>query len=326
MTTAVHPAFDPLAAPQDAFEAWLRANQKSIGGSSMGALLGIDPFGKTPADLWDGIMGRVPQSSGNRAMDRGHVMEPHIAVIYQARTGRELTPVGRLVHPLFWFLHGSPDRIIRPPAERPTRGVLEIKCHNYETFQRAKREGVNPSYFAQVQHYLDVTGLSWASFALFWTDGWELYWFDVERDDAFIADMRQKAIAFWNDHVLARRRPEGRVAEVLMPPPFIGAEARVIEGDDRWTRAFQTLRSAREQKALAEQAYESASKEVKAMMEEAGLGKVRVPGIGRVNYVESIRRPYDMEQLAREHPEIDLDAYRKAQPVRSLTLYPENVR
>jgi predicted phage-related endonuclease len=324
---------DPMTLPGDAnmVADWLEVHSRTIGGSSVGAVIGLGSFGKTPADIYDGLLAPGVVTQQRRAVfDRGHAMEPIIADIYATETGRGLRGNGaeRFIHRDFWWMHGSSDRSIVSLGHAPEtlspvvtagHGILEIKCLGQYTFRETKENGIDPSYYAQLQHYLDVRGYTWGSFAVFNAEEWELYWFDVPRDDEFIGQKNDILMAFWTENVLARVRPGGERRMVpISVPPRVGAEA-VERSTDAWVRAMQQVKLHHEAKKLAERQYELARDQMKAMMDADGIEKVIVPGIGKANYTSSVRRTLNEELFRLHHPEINLDDYKDASESRSFT-------
>lgn len=307
------------------WEAWLREHGKSIGGSQIGAILGVSSYG-TACDVYDPIVSLQPRSIDNANMRRGRVMEPHIADEYQAATGRSLYEQSTVIHPTDWWRRASVDRMIRAAGSGHTHeGVLEIKCLGAHTFRQTRMEGIDPSYYAQLQWYLDVCDRTWGAFAVFNADEWALFHFDIERDDAYIERMREAAYNFWHDHVLARRRPDevdvaqeaARAARDPQLQPRAGSEWRRIEATtDPVTLALASLRTATHEKMLADQRHALAQTRVKELLDERGIDRVITPA-GRVSYTTSTSTRFDKAAFERAHPDIDLAPYHRATVTRT---------
>ena len=324
----------PLELPQDEFDAFIRT--RTIGGTAAGAILGLNSD-RPPHQVWDDIMYGREDGPRRRVLDRGHAMEPVIANIYAEETSRGVEGDGqtRFPHRQYSFMHWTPDRLlhlsrasvlptfIQQISPRNEKGVLEIKCLGTRTFQETKQEGLAPQYYAQLQHYLDGSGLHWGSFAIFNAEDWALHWFDVPFDERFVQAMREHLINFWNDHVLTRIRPEDASAQPLVRAPrHVGTEAVVIETTE-WRQALNALATAKNEVKLAETAFELARDRVKTLMEALGHERVRVPGVGSVTWLPQSRQTLDEERLAREYPELDLAAYKRTTEFRVFNLRPE---
>lgn len=345
---------------------FLALHGMTLGGSSVGAVLGLNGY-QTALDVWNGLMGIVPRERTRRRqnpLDRGHAMEPIIAQLYTAETGREVTGDGatRIPH---WreefrnILHATPDRIIIPLPQGPeatrvsgmptpyvrtsldevpqrgvflpgpgghvslppdneiawTSGILEIKCLGQRTFLDTKQNGVDPSYYAQLQLYLDVMVADWGSFAIFNPEDWELWWFDVERNQPFIDAMLARVMDFWQRCVLTRTPPsDGRTsipAQIQRALPSRTGADLVQVTDPRAAAYLANLKTARESKELAEHAYEQQVAAVKAYMTELGQDGIVVPGVGNVRWRPQVTRRLDKDLLLAAYPDLPVDEFMK---------------
>ena len=330
--------------------------ERSIGGSDIGVILGVNPY-KSEAELYDEIIsgevvedgtdatagcedsieeadeeaeGVVEELNGN--MLRGKLFEPVAVELYRRETKREV--VGQIPRyrpderPHF---HASPDAIIvEPPgifnqeseavreanlralkrlgeyAYRPYEdgaGVLEIKCPTPRNFKLVKNNGVHPMYYAQLQHYLGILDLKWGAFAIFNSLTCELYYFDVERDEPFIAAMHGVATEWWERHVVRGVRPlevEHAPLEIPWPRARIGGEGKFIDGDTAWSFAMLRLKQSREMEAEARARRRQAEAELKTLMGGEELAVVK--GVGRVLWKEGTRASFDRNALRRARP------------------------
>jgi putative phage-type endonuclease len=288
---------------------------KTIGGSDVGALLGLNPY-SSPQAIYERLVDPKPRHGSSDDDDpnkrRGKKMEPIIADEYEYKTSRKVAETERKFHPDIPFVHASMDRIIVTSEHNdPTRahregpGALEIKCHNAWVFKQAMEEGVNPSYYAQLQHYLWVTGWQWGGFALFNADAWHLHEFDVDRDDAFISRIEDTVLTFWNKHVLTRTPPNGQA----VAPVEIAAKKRgqstewVKRNDPTWIATVDRYRIANDAFTVAKTSLEMCKKEIQSLMGDA----TKVAGGGvRVQLSEGTTSTLDKEALAAAYPAIDL--------------------
>lgn len=277
--------------------------------------MGLSKY-KTVVDVWDRLNGIAGSSAtDNAAMERGRTMEPIIKEKYKRVTGRDLhgSPP-RLYHHEHPFLHATPDDYILSGqrVEQSGVGILEVKCLGQWTFKQTKEQGIDPSYYAQIQHYMFVTGHQWGSFAVFNADAWELYWFDVNRDEVFIANMLDQVLTFWLENVETNRRPTSPM-ENLYPEPIMG-DVEVHE-EPEWQNWMRRLKEAKEQKEIVEYQEKQAEEAIKNLM--GSTTKIRVPGFGKVSWTESERRTLDKERLLRAHPEISLEEFENVTRYRS---------
>jgi putative phage-type endonuclease len=180
-------------------EAWLEARKSGIGASESAALFGIHPWTSRLA-LWLEKSGKVerdqPQGEQAERMEWGRVLETPIAEVYQRRTGRVLWQFSEFSiarHRRLGCMFATPDRFIIEAKDRQGDGNLQIK-------NTADVEGWAagaPMYVqCQVQHELAVTGRDYAAIAVLVTGNRLLTW-DVDRNDAFIAELEEQCRLFW---------------------------------------------------------------------------------------------------------------------------------
>lgn len=209
-------------------EEFLAERRTGIGGSDCDSLFDLLPYG-CRRRLWNTKRGVETdfEVDVTSQMERGTMLEPLVAELYQRKTDRAVVTIGvvrDIEHPEL-LVHC--DRVIskQPYDSAKWRlehesladlsdeelqlycynwdlygpwGVLVIKTGNREMFHRYKAEGLPAAHVLQVQHAMSVTGLSWGAFALFWPDGWKMLLFDYDRNEGLIQTVKMTALDFWH--------------------------------------------------------------------------------------------------------------------------------
>ena len=179
---------------------WLAERRTGIGGSDAASVMGVNPWKSTFA-LWAEKAGMAPTPDvESEPMEWGKRLEPAIAAKYAEATGRQIQTFGSdapeiLRHPKRPFMLASIDADVMDRSRRPDPGILEIKtagAHRGDEWE----ESAPLAYQVQLQHYMAVTGRSWGSFAVL-IGGQKFKWYDVERNDAFIASLEERCAWFW---------------------------------------------------------------------------------------------------------------------------------
>lgn len=206
----------------ETYEEFKKARKAGFGGSDIGDLLDSEPYG-CKRRLFLDRLGLLPDRGSRAAhhLERGRFLEGPVAGLYASRTGRELREVGTGYLKEFPFVRANADRLVRCPIKGapgvPVQwGVLEIKCPSAWSFKKIKKEGLPESYVLQLQWQMLCYGTSWGSFAVYWADGHELLHFDVERDDALIQMLFDRAQVEWA--LLESRQKEWRTS--VITPEF----------------------------------------------------------------------------------------------------------
>ncbi len=252
--------------PEITRESWLEQRRTGIGGSDVAALLGKDPFGGNPATLYDDKLGLVPDEPPTPVMEAGRILESTVAMLYSEATDRKIRSQPMRRHKEHPFMVGNIDRQILKDPRGP--GVLEIKCPGLKVFADAKAYGLGVAYILQMQHYLEVFGYAWGSFAVFGRERWKLLHFDVERDADVGAFLVEEETKFWRA-VENRERPS-EVAPDLPDLPEVSGEV-VVRSDPEWLVAVAALAEARNLTKTAGELEAVAKGAVKSLMGGFGI-------------------------------------------------------
>lgn len=322
-----------LAVTLDPRETFLAERRGGIGGSDIQHVFDIAPWGCS-LKLWREKRGETPDHpfEGNNATERGTRLEAIAAQVYTERTGRELRRVTLArKHRSFPFLLCHLDRMVVNDSRGP--GALSIKVPGREAYYAIKRSGLPEGYIMQAQHEMLVTGWQWASFAIFWADGWDLLHWDIPRDETLIERIREKAIAFW-----------GLVENGPMPPKLQPKDPRCRKCDYRTSCQGEALLAVMGEDAATECARDdsfapllaeyldcaSIAEEASGLAEsakdalKAALGdRTAVECAGsRIYYRPQTARRVDTTALRKKYPQIadELERPTVSRPLRIFTL------
>lgn len=188
----------------DSYEDFLKSRLLGFGGSDIGDLLDSEPYG-CKRRLFLERLGLMPATNDDKRahhLERGKFFEAPVAELYQKRTGREVKETGTGYLKQYPFVRANADRLVYGPAKigekgRSSCGVLEIKVPAAWSFKKIKKEGLPEAYILQLQWQMLCYGTTWGSFCVYWPDGHEMLWFDIERDDALIQMLFDRAKGEW---------------------------------------------------------------------------------------------------------------------------------
>ncbi len=173
----------------------LEERQLYLGGSDMGNVLSLPPYGCQRRGWYDKRDPIGIEITGH--IERGWFGEEAAATEYARKTGRTIRRVGtrRVTTPEWeWMVCHSDREIIK---DSRGVGLLSIKCPSLFSFREICRNGLPEAYIAQLQWEMWVTGRKWGSYAVMHLDSWDLRWWDVDRDEDLITSMVQRADLFW---------------------------------------------------------------------------------------------------------------------------------
>lgn len=299
---------------------WLEERRKSLGGSDMGAVLGMNRF-SSPFSVWCDKTGRIPDKEENEAMRQGRDFEDYVASRFTERSGKKVRRLNAILrNDRFPHLHANIDR-----AVVGEESGLECKTASALSARRFSGGEFPESYYCQCVAYLAVTGWKrWYLAALVLGKGLHIYQMTTVPDDTApewcessiyispeeIVALTEAAERFWSEYVTRDA-----------PPPVDGlpATTEALETIYREDSGEQVQLLGRE--ALLQEYFElkesmdrlSASMEeirqtIMADMGEAANGACK--GFS-VTWKRQIRTTFDHKRYARDHPEEDLTAYYK---------------
>ena len=214
-------------------EEWLESRRNGIGGSDASAILGLNPY-STPLSVYMDKIGKGKEEETNEAMRQGTDLEQYVAERFSEQTGLKVKKCNKILqhqeHP--WMLANIDRQIVGMNAG------LECKTTSpYSKFRFDEGE-INPHYYAQVMHYMAVTGAEkWYVAVL--VLGKAFHVFEIPRDEAYIATLIEAEREFWEEHVVPRVPPlpmgteaDGEALNALYPAAEVEDAAMDLGGLD----------------------------------------------------------------------------------------------
>lgn len=197
--------------------AWLDWRRGGLGASDISAVLGLSPW-DSPWSLWAEKVGLTPPKDSNESMDFGRYAEHMIRPWFQDRTGLVVRGGQQwCTHPDISWALATPDGDVHDPGTDLLLGGLEIKT-DWQSF--SGWDEVPAYYQCQGQWQMFVRGQERVWFPTMHGRRLEVY--ELERDDADIALLVERATEFWETHVLGG-----------VPP--------LVDGSDATLRALQQV-------------------------------------------------------------------------------------
>lgn len=176
-----------------------RSKIKAIGGSQIGALIGVSNY-QTPLDVYNQIINDI-QIPDNLPMKIGRLLESTVASNFETETGRVVKEPNQKFqyHKDFNFLIASPDRIF---FNTKLNGVLECKT------TKMKWDSIPESYYAQLIWYMGILGYDFGSLAWLNILSDKFEYRDFEFNKEIYEQLIESAVKFWNENILKQIPPE----------------------------------------------------------------------------------------------------------------------
>ena len=225
---------------------WRHARQHYLGGSEVAAALGESSY-QTPLNLWLTKTGRIEPIDSTPIMELGHLLEPMIAEKFTQTTGLKLRNISDAYeHPEYSFLRGNIDRQILSSETHDSPGVLEIKSTT--SFRLKNEAGLYPGEWDyQIQHYLMLTGYSYAYLAIFERDTGIFHEpILIKRNEEFIRRNTEKVIEWWTLHIQQDIAPDPVNNEDMMLLFPDATDGAVVEASPDSYAYYTELKRVRE--------------------------------------------------------------------------------
>lgn len=279
-----------------------------IGASECAAILGLCPYGNTPADIYhrkvDGI--DIEQTL---PMKLGQVFEPVILEFAAQQLNKSIHKGTRRVH-ANGVMQCTPDGFL--PGEDV---LVEVKKVNYYTYANdpslwgeSFTDHIPKSYLIQMQHSLHVLGWQKGYLGVLISDD-DFRIYEIDYNEAIGSAIEKHCLAFVNDHLLPKVPPDSPASMETYKAMDRGDKVAVV--DDHWFVEYN------EAKAAAKEAEKRAEAAKAGVLHQAGFdADVMTTDKGnKFTYREVISNKI-IADLVRDHCADKLDAVTKASKYR----------
>lgn len=278
---------------------WHELRAKRIGGSDIGAIIGVNPY-KSIVDVYvDKTEGS--NFKGNELTHWGHMLEGTILKEFSNKH-KELIVYEVPYSVVNDFLIANLDGALKD-KETGDYGVLEIKTTSLWNKKDWEDDVIPQYYYAQVQHYLMLTGYKFAYIAVL-IGGQQYKEFKIERSEEDINLIRNKATEFYQENLLKKIPPMPDGSDAYMN--YLKKKALDIENDEvKELPEFEEIairikELARQKKLIEDEDKLLKEKILHKMIEEKTLKAVA----GKHKFNINERKTPDIEKMAKENFEV----------------------
>ena len=311
-------------------EDWLAERRKSLGGSDVGAILGLNRW-RSPYSVWADKRGLLPDEPENEAMRTGRDLEPYVLQRFREASGLKTRRVNAIIRNSdFPHLHANVDSMVvgqSAGVEAKTASAL-----NTRLFRGAEFPG---SYYAQCVTYLAVTeAVRWYLAVLIMGREFKIYQLTRIQSDT-CPDWCESSVYVPQDELDALAMQAARfwqMVEAGTPPPVDGAQSTTealdaIYSDDEDTEAdladlhddVAALIAVQDRIKALKAVADGYKNIIKDRMQTATRG---ASALATVTWRTQLRRTLDVKRLAADHPEIEIANYYNTSKSRVFKLTP----
>ena len=292
-------------------EEWLALRKKSIGGSDAGACVGMNQYSSL-ITLYADKKGLSKDKETSEAMRLGTDLEAYVAERFCEKEGKKVR------NDFFMYADDEYDFLTANVDRRVVGENAGLECKTMGSFNGYNLEaGEIPShYFCQVQHYMSVMNFDYMYLAILVLQR-GLYVIKIDRDEKFIKELREAEIHFWTHYIEKDIMPEPDGSDASLDtikelyPDATPHSEIAIPGLDSLIRDYKAYgeleKQYKEKKATAQ------AQICKRLGDnEVGVGN----SFGCSWKKQSKTTGYDMDRLKKDHPDIDIDKYKKVSEYR----------
>lgn len=278
---------------------WLKERQCGIGGSDVGAILGVSKY-KTAFEVYLEKTEPITEvGEQSESAYFGDIFEDVVAKEFEKRTGKKVRRDRKhYKHKEYPFMVANIDR--RVVGEN---AILECKIANQFLANDWEGEEIPASYLLQVQHYLFVTEAELGYIAVL-IGGQKFIWKQVQRDEELIEMIIEAENEFW------------KMVEDKTPPPLDGSSAaekyllekysnaevgKIEELGLEYKDKIKNLFELKYQKDLLDTQIKEIENQIKFELKDAEIGFV--PGYS-VSWKNVSSNRVDSKKLRVEYPDI----------------------
>lgn len=307
-------------------EAWLAERRKALGGSDMGAVLGLNQY-RSAITVWADKLGLIQEQEDNEAMRIGRDLEGYVASRFEEASGLRVQKYNYLLRDSANHLSANIDRrVVGEPAG------LECKTASALSEGRYKGGEFPASYYAQCVTYLAVTGWArWYLCAIVLGRGCYIYLMTTDPNDTCpdwcesmvyvspeeLDAVRIAARDWWETYIVGNTMPPtdgspsttatlGELYSGANDPDKADLSSRVPD-----VAMYLSLKE--QASALATQADEIKQS---LMAEMGNKSKAICPGYS-ISWSQQTRTTLDRKAMTKDHPEWDLTPYLKSSTSRT---------
>lgn len=222
-----------------------------IGGSDVGAILGVNPF-RSPLDVYMDKLGLKEPEPDNEKMRWGRILEPTIA---QEFCKQRKTPLGQGQHRTVVIddvkIFGTPDFIIGDRGVTHQSCVLEVKTaglHMAGFWGEPGTDNAPLTYIAQVALYLMLEDMEQGYIAAL-IGGQDYREYEIHHDRELEAAIKDAIVTFWKVNIVGQNPPEARSAEEyqkFLKARYPRSTGEMLVADSRVTLRMRELAQVRE--------------------------------------------------------------------------------
>ena len=245
---------------------------KYIGGSDLGAILGLSKF-RSALAVWMEKTGKEVKALDSLPLRFGSFAEEFVASEYTRHTGVDLIHDESIyLHSQHSFMSAHIDRFVHGDGLSNAATRL-LECKTANPFARGEwgepgTDQVPMSYLCQCIWYMAITGIEQCDLAvLFGNSDFRIY--EITRDLELEALIIERALHFWNEYVLKDTPPPARTEDDYQALFKKSDPSKTIEANSKTAELIRQLQSLNTQSGDVDEQITQIKQHIMSEMKEA---------------------------------------------------------
>jgi putative phage-type endonuclease len=303
-------------------QAFLERRKSGLGGSDMGAVMGLSKW-RTPLDIYNDKTSDTIDLTPNDILDLSSYLEDYTARKYADLTGYTVKRYNaELEHPKYPFLKGNIDRRISKFSGDINLGILECKAVSTYNFRKIEQYGLPDEYILQMQFYFAVSNYRyvWGEFAVLNRDNGKLLIIPVQPDKELGKALIDAGKNFWENHVIPKIPPLDNVDAEKINLPKVEGKLVNMSDNSKLNNLLNQYREYNDLKIQAESLVEDVKKEIAEVVKDKQA--VECNSI-KIYNITSTRNTFDSQKFKKDNP-TEFEKYIKQTVTNSMRIFLSN--
>ena len=301
-------------------EAFLIRRKSGLGGSDMGAVMGLSKW-RTPLDVYNDKTSDEIDLTPNDILDLSSYLEDYTAKKYADLTGYKVARFNReITHPQYDFLKGNIDRRISRYTGDIALGILECKAVSTYNFRKIEMNGLPDEYIIQGQFYLAISNFKWLEFAVLNRDNGKLLKFALAKDNELGKAIIEAGVNFWKNHVIPKIPPLIDTNNEKINLPKVDGKLIDMNDNSKLANLINQYREYNELKAQAESLVDDVKQEIMAITKDNQAVECNN---AKIYNITSTRNTFDSTKFKKDNP-AEYDKYIKQTVTNSMRIFLTN--
>lgn len=303
-------------------EEFLLRRKSGLGGSDMGAIMGLSKY-RTALDVYNDKISNDIDLTPNDILDLSSYLEDYTAKKFADLKNYTVKRYNaELTHRQYGYLKGNIDRRIIPYSGSPDMGILECKALSTYNFRRVEMYGIPDEYMIQLQFYFAISNYkyNWGYFAILNRDNGKILVFRVMADRELGKVIIEAGKNFWENHIVTQTPPVQENEQKAISMPKIDGKITDMSDNTKLNELINRYKEYNELKTQAEDLVDEVKTEIAEITKNNSAVECNHV---KIYNITSTRNTFDSTKFKKDNP-AEYEKYIKQTVTNSMRIFLTN--